>query len=257
MFKQVDGPPVVPASGMLFGYNEFRGSKKQIRLDVSDRRRHTYIIGQTGSGKSVLLENLALQDMLAGNGFAFIDPHGDVAEKLLSMVPKNRAEDVIYFNPADTQHPLGLNLFEFQSPEQKDFLIQESINMLYKIYDPDHTGMIGPRFEQWFRNTALTLMSDPAGSTFIEIPKVFIYTLPQLVTYHCKGVIEMDQKSQIRVLVAAAVMVSGSLIMERAVKDLSSSQTLIRESPTESEGEKKKTKPVLYAPSDEITSASK
>jgi hypothetical protein len=123
-----------------------------------------------------MLENLAVQDMLAGNGFAFIDPHGDSAEKLLALVPKERAEDIIYFDPGDTQYPLGLNLFEFSDPAQKDFLVQETINMLYKLYDPGKTGIIGPRYEHWYRNAALTLMSDPNGSTFIEIPKVFTDT---------------------------------------------------------------------------------
>jgi hypothetical protein len=174
--KQVDGPVNMPASGLLLGYNFYRGIKKEIRLSSEDRRRHMYMVGQTGTGKTTALENLMVQDMLAGNGFAFIDPHGDAAEKLISMVPKERAEDVIYFNPADTEHPLGLNLFEFSSPEQKDFLIQETINMLYKLYDPQHTGIIGPRFEHWFRNAALTLMADPGGASFIEIPKVFTDT---------------------------------------------------------------------------------
>jgi type IV secretory pathway TraG/TraD family ATPase VirD4 len=171
--KQVDGPPVLLSDGLLFGYNEFRGVRKEIRLGENDRRRHTYIVGQTGSGKSVLLENLAVQDMLSGNGFAFIDPHGDTAEKLLGMVPKERAEDVIYFNPADMDHPFGVNLFEFTDPSQKDFLVQECINMLYKLYDPTGSGIIGPRFEHWFRMAALTLMADPNGATYIEIPKVF------------------------------------------------------------------------------------
>lgn len=176
MSKQVDGPPQLPQQGLMLGYNLFRGVKKEIRLSPEDRRRHTYIVGQTGTGKSTMLENLITQDMLAGNGFAFIDPHGDTAEKLLGLVPKERAEDVIYFNPADMDYPLGLNLFEFDSPEQKDFLIQEAIGMLYKLYDPGHTGIIGPRYEHWFRNAALTLMSDPEGATFIEIPKVFTDT---------------------------------------------------------------------------------
>jgi hypothetical protein len=174
--KEVDGPVTSATTGLLFGYNEFRGVKKEIRLSVEDRRRHTYILGQTGTGKSTLIENLIVQDMLSGNGFAFIDPHGESAEKLLSMVPKSRAEDVIYFNPADMEFPLGLNLFEFSDPMQKDFLIQESLNMLYKLYDPNGTGVIGPRFEQWYRNAALTLMADPNGATFIEIPKVFTDT---------------------------------------------------------------------------------
>lgn len=171
--KQVDGPINMPTSGLLLGYNFYRGVKKEIRLSAEDRRRHAYIVGQTGTGKSTMLENLAVQDMLAGNGFAFIDPHGDTAEKLLSMVPKERAEDVIYFNPGDMEHPLGLNIFEYSSPEQKDFLVQEAIGMLYKLYDPGKTGMIGPRFEHWFRNAALTLMADPHGASFIELPKVF------------------------------------------------------------------------------------
>jgi hypothetical protein len=174
--KQVDGPVQLPSSGLLFGHNEFRGVSKEIHLSPEDRRRHTYILGQTGTGKSTLLENLAVQDMKAGNGFAFIDPHGDSAERLLAMVPKERAEDIVYFNPADTEYPLGLNLFEFTDPQQKDFLVQETINMLYKLYDPGKTGIIGPRYEHWYRNAALTLMADPGGATFIEIPKVFTDT---------------------------------------------------------------------------------
>lgn len=173
MAKQVDGPTQVMEEGFLLGYNEFRGVKKQIRLNTNDRRRHTYFIGQTGVGKSGLLENLAFQDMMDGRGFAFIDPHGDSAEKLLGMVPKDRVEDVIYFSPGDMENPIGLNLFEFETQDQRDFLIQEAIAMLYRLYDPGHTGIIGPRYEHWFRNAALTIMSDPKGSTFIDVPQVF------------------------------------------------------------------------------------
>jgi len=173
MAKQVDGPTQVMDEGFLLGYNEFRGIKKQIRLSTNDRRRHTYMIGQTGTGKSGLLENLAFQDMMDGRGFAFIDPHGDSAEKLLGMVPKERIDDVIYFSPGDMENPVGLNLFEFENQDQRDFLIQESIAMLYRLYDPGHTGIIGPRYEHWFRNAALTIMSDPNGSTFIDVPQVF------------------------------------------------------------------------------------
>lgn len=172
--KQVDGPRNMSDEGLLLGYNIFRGVKKPIRLALSDRQRHIYIVGQTGTGKSMMLENLALQDMLTGGGFAFIDPHGDVAERLLSMVPRERTEDVIYFCPADMEYPMGLNMFQFDSPEQKDFLIQEAINMLYKLYDPQHQGIIGPRFERIFTNSALLLMSDPKGGTFVDIPKLLI-----------------------------------------------------------------------------------
>jgi hypothetical protein len=171
--KQVDGPRNMPDDGLLLGYNVFRGVKKPIRLSLHDRQRHMYVVGQTGVGKSVFLENLALQDMLSGGGFAFIDPHGDTAEKLLSMVPKERTEDVIYFSPADSDYPMGLNLFEFNSPDQKDFLIQEALNMLYKLYDPQRQGIMGPRYEHLFRNAALAIMADPQGGTFIDIPKLF------------------------------------------------------------------------------------
>lgn len=171
--KQVDGPANVPEEGLLLGYNVFRGTQKAIRLSDTDRRRHAYIIGQTGTGKSMFLRNLALQDMLSGRGFAFIDPHGDVTEELLGMVPKERAEDVIYFSPGEMDFPVGLNLFEYEFKEQQDFLIQEAINMLYKLYDPQHQGIMGPRYEHMFRNAALVVMAGPDGGTFIDIPKLF------------------------------------------------------------------------------------
>jgi hypothetical protein len=174
MDKQVDGPTQIMDEGFLLGTNEFRGVKKPIRLSANDRRRHAYVIGQTGTGKSKLLENLAFQDMMDGKGFAFIDPHGDSAEELLGMVPKERVEDVIYFSPGDMETPIGLNLFEFDNADQQDFLIQESIAMIYKLYDPGHTGIVGPRFESWFRNAALTVMADPAGSSFLDVQQVFI-----------------------------------------------------------------------------------
>lgn len=171
--KQVDGPRNMPTEGLLLGYNVFRGVKKPVHLALQDRQRHMYAVGQTGTGKSTFLENLALQDMLSGNGFAFVDPHGDTAETLLSMVPKERTEDVIYFCPSDTDYPMGLNLFEFQTPDQKDFLVQEALNMLYKLYDPQRQGIMGPRYEHLFRNAALAIMADPQGGTFIDIPKLF------------------------------------------------------------------------------------
>jgi len=171
--KQVDGPRNMPSEGLLLGFNVFRGVKKPVRIGLGDRQRHMYVVGQTGTGKSTFLENLALQDMLRGDGFAFVDPHGDTAEKLLSMVPKERTEDVIYFCPSDMAYPMGLNLFEYRTPDQKDFIIQEVLGMLYKLYDPQHQGIMGPRYESIFRNCALAVMADPNGSTFVDIPKLF------------------------------------------------------------------------------------
>ncbi|MCL1963424.1 TraM recognition domain-containing protein, partial [Candidatus Saccharibacteria bacterium] len=172
--KQVDGPTELMEKGLFLGYNIFRGVKKPIRLSDKDRRRHVYIIGQTGVGKSWLQNNLALQDMLDGKGFALIDPHGDLAEELMGMVPKERVEDIIYFNPSDMDNPIGLNIFEATTTDEKDFVVGEMINMLYSLYDPGHTGIVGPRMENIVRNAALLLMADPQGATFMDIPKCLV-----------------------------------------------------------------------------------
>ena len=172
--KQVDGPTKIPEEGVILGVNEFRGEQKVIRLQTNDRRRHTYAIGATGSGKSVLLENIAYQDMWDGRGFCFIDPHGDAVEWLLSRVPQERLEDVILFEPGSMDNPVGMNMFEFDREDQKDFIVQEGINMLVSLYDPGQQGMFGARAQHMFRNAALLLMSDPNGGTFVDIPRCFI-----------------------------------------------------------------------------------
>ncbi len=184
--KQVDGPAKLPTEGLFLGTNEFRGAKKPIYLLENDRRRHMYVIGQTGMGKSVFLENLAFQDMCDGKGFAFIDPHGDAVEALLKRVPQERLDDVIYFDPADIEHPVGMNMFEFASEDQKDFIVQEGISMLQSLFDPQNQGFFGPRGQHMFRNAALLLMADPAGATFIDIPQCF--TDPEFVKSKLKYV---------------------------------------------------------------------
>ena len=184
--KQVDGPARLATEGVFLGTNEFRGAKKAIYLDDDNRRRHMYIIGQTGMGKSVFLENLAFQDMCDGRGFAFIDPHGDAVEAILQRVPEERIDDVIYFDPADIEHPVGMNMFEFTSPDQKDFIVQEGISMLQSLFDPQNQGFFGPRGQHMFRNAALLLMADPKGATFIDIPQCF--TDPEFVKSKLKYV---------------------------------------------------------------------
>ena len=184
--KQVDGPARLATEGLFLGTNEFRGAKKAIYLQEKDRRRHMYVIGQTGMGKSVFLENLAFQDMCDGRGFAFIDPHGDAVEALLQRVPEERIDDVIYFDPADIEHPVGMNMFEFTNDDQKDFIVQEGISMLQSLFDPQNQGFFGPRGQHMFRNAALLLMADPAGATFIDIPQCF--TDPEFVKSKLKYV---------------------------------------------------------------------
>ncbi|MBQ2638382.1 TraM recognition domain-containing protein, partial [Candidatus Saccharibacteria bacterium] len=177
--KQVDGPAKLMTEGLFLGTNEFRGTKKPIYLGEDDRRRHMYVIGQTGMGKSVFLENLAFQDMCDGRGFAFIDPHGDAVEAILKRVPEERIDDIIYFDPADIEHPVGMNMFEYTSEDQKDFIVQEGISMLQSLFDPENQGFFGPRGQHMFRNAALLLMADPKGATFIDIPQCF--TDPEFV----------------------------------------------------------------------------
>lgn len=165
-------PPVnMPTEGVILGKSIYRGKETLVRIKDADRRRHMYEIGQTGTGKSVFLESLAIQDIVNGKGVCVLDPHGDLAETILSHVPKERAEDVIYFDPSDTQRPMGINMLEFETEEQKTFAINEMIAIFDKLYDLKATG--GPMFEQYMRNTMLLLMDDKDNqATLLEIPKV-------------------------------------------------------------------------------------
>lgn len=170
-------PPVdIPSdekNSILLGFNEYRGAETPIRIADIDRRRHLYAIGQTGTGKSNFLQEMAKQDAAAGRGFCFIDPHGDAVEDILASIPRERAEDVIVFDPSDTERPFGLNMMEYDpsKPEQKTFVINEMIGIFDQLYDLKQTG--GPMFEQYMRNAMLLVMEDPdSGSTLMEIPKV-------------------------------------------------------------------------------------
>jgi len=171
--KKAPAPVEVPSEGLILGKNIYRGEEKIIRIRQDDRRRHIYIIGKTGTGKSVLISNLAIQDVQNGEGVCVIDPNGDLVEAILENIPKERAEDVIYFNPSDLERPMGLNLLEYDPkyPEQKTFVINEMIKIMDKLYDLRQTG--GPMFEQYMRNAMLLVMEHPeSGSTLMEIPKV-------------------------------------------------------------------------------------
>ncbi len=171
--KRAEAPVRLSDEGTVLGKSHFRGTEQVVRISQNDKRRHVYILGQTGTGKSTVMKNMILSDIYEGAGVAYIDPHGQDVEDILARIPKERAEDVIYFDAGDVERPMGLNLFEAKTTEQKDFVIQEAIQMLYRLYDPGHTGIMGPRFEHWFRNAALALMADPAGATFIEVPRIF------------------------------------------------------------------------------------
>jgi hypothetical protein len=171
--KQSAPPPNLPKQGLILGKNVFRGVETVVRMQSDDRRRHLYIIGQTGTGKTNFMKGLIAQDIRNGEGVCVVDPHGEFAEYALGCVPTERAEDVIYFNPADLERPMGLNMLEYDPkyPEQKTFIINELINIFDKLYDLKTTG--GPIFEQYTRNALQLLMDDPSeGATLMDVPRV-------------------------------------------------------------------------------------
>ncbi|HJX59265.1 MAG TPA: type IV secretion system DNA-binding domain-containing protein [Patescibacteria group bacterium] len=169
--KTAPAPSEIPSQGLYLGLSSYRGIKRPVYIGDDDRRRHVYIIGKTGTGKTELLKDLIMQDIRAGRGLCFMDPHGDAIEDLLKLIPPERAEDVIYFNPGDTERPMGLNLLEAHTEDEKHFVATSVINMMYKLFDPYKTGIVGPRFEHAVRNAMLTAMSDE-GSTFVEVMRI-------------------------------------------------------------------------------------
>lgn len=160
-------------SFISFGQSRYRGKNVIIGYETEDRLRHTYMIGKTGVGKSTLFQNMCLEDIKNHEGVCYIDPHGESIDWILERIPKNRIEDVVLFDPSDSQFPFGLNLLEGGNGQEKDFLVSECIQIFYKLFDPAKTGIIGPQFEHWLRNAALTVMAGPEGGSIIEIPKLF------------------------------------------------------------------------------------
>lgn len=169
--KRAPAPANMPSDGMFIGFSKYRGQKLPTFIGPKDRQRHMYIIGKTGVGKTELLKSMLAQDIRAGKGLCFIDPHGDAAEEILEYIPPERAEDVIYFDPSDSARPMGLNIMEAQTEEQQHYMASAIINLMYKLYDPQRTGIVGPRFEHAVRNAMLTVMVEP-GNTFIEVNRI-------------------------------------------------------------------------------------
>jgi len=169
--KRAPAPAQIPTEGLYVGVSSFRGVRRPVFMAESDRQRHMYIIGKTGTGKTEFLKSMIRQDINAGRGVCFIDPHGDAVEDILNYIPSERSEDVIYFRPGDSERPMGLNLLEAQTEDQKHFVTTSIINLMYKLFDPYKTGIVGPRFEHAVRNAMLTAMSEE-GSTFIEVMRI-------------------------------------------------------------------------------------
>lgn len=166
-------PPLnMPAEGVVIGESNYRGQQVLARIKDADRRRHMYMIGMTGVGKSYLMANMAIQDIRAGKGVCVVDPHGSMIEDILPYIPANRLKDVILFDPSDVERPIGLNMLEATTTQEMDFATQEMITIFYKLL-PD-PAMAGPMFEHYMRNALLALMADTSDpGTLVELPRIF------------------------------------------------------------------------------------
>jgi hypothetical protein len=167
-------PLDVPKEGTLLGVNNHRGQESKVFIAPEDRMRHFYVIGQTGTGKTTLLKNMIIQDIKAGHGVCFIDPHGSDVMDILANIPPERYEDVVYFDPASIERPMALNMLEFDRrfPEQKTFVVNEMFSIFQKLYGAVPESM-GPMFEQYFRNATNLVIEDPnSGSTLLDVSRV-------------------------------------------------------------------------------------
>ncbi len=168
-------PPVnMDQDGILLGINEHRNQRTEVFMSREDRVRHLYTIGQTGVGKTNLLKNMIIQDIQNGDGVCMIDPHGADTDDVLQRIPKERFDDLIYFEPGYTQRSMALNMLEYDKsmPEQKTFVVNELFSIFRKLYAHIPESM-GPAFEQYFRNATTLLLEDPdEQSTLLDISKV-------------------------------------------------------------------------------------
>lgn len=170
-YKVLPPPVDLPTEGILLGYNSYRGIQREVHFLKKDRSRHHYIIGQTGTGKSVFLDFMARQDIKNGDGVCVVDPHGDLIEDILAYIPKERVRDVILFNPADQERPMGLNILEAKTPSEQDMASTQATEIFIKLFGDE---IFGPRIQHYFRNACLTLMEDEEeGATLIDVPRIF------------------------------------------------------------------------------------
>ncbi len=200
--REAAPPDNLPKQGMLVGESVFRGQTKPVYLTDDDRRRHMYLVGQTGTGKSTALGNMVIEDIQAGRGLAIIDPHGDLVENALGFVPPSRLDDVIYFDPGDLARPLGLNMldYNFNRPEEKTFIVNEMQSIFNKLFSQE---TMGPMFEQYMRNALLLLMEDMPNepATLVEVPRIFTdaaYRLRKLERIKNPVVIDFWQKEAVK-----------------------------------------------------------
>lgn len=152
---------------VYFARTNFRGQEKVFGIKTADRRQHTYVVGKTGTGKTSLIKNLAIQDVYAGHGLCVVDPHGELVEEIAAKIPKSRMGDLIYFNPADTEFPLGFNVLEVPDPKYKHLIAQGLIGIFTKIW----SNVWSARMEYILQNCILALIEMP-GATLLGVQRI-------------------------------------------------------------------------------------
>lgn len=171
--KVAPAPTTLSQAGVLLGQNSYRGVETPVHLSPEDRRRHMYLIGQTGTGKTTLFLNMIVQDIQAGHGVGVVDPHGDLIEDILLHIPPERAQDVILFDPTDTQAPLGFNILEAKDDAQRDLIVNEVVQILQSLAARLNPESVGPMFEHYLRNALLALAQDEEA-TLVDVPRMFV-----------------------------------------------------------------------------------
>lgn len=169
-FKLIKAPTNIAKEWLFIGTNDFRGEKKPIYIKNEDRFRHFYVIGQTGTGKSSILSVMARQDVRSGKWLAILDPHWDLAKELIGYIPRERADDVVYFDPGDLARPMGLNMLEASNDDEKQMVVADSTNIMIKLFGSE---IFGPRIQDYFRNGCLTLMDYPQGGAITDLIRLF------------------------------------------------------------------------------------
>jgi hypothetical protein len=169
-FKIVKAPTNVAREWLYIGDNDFRGEKRWIFVKDEDRFRHFYVIGQTGTGKSSILSVMMRQDVRNGRWIAVIDPHGDLVKDILNFIPRERADDLVYFDPGDLSRPMWLNLLEANSEDEKQMVVGDATNIMIKLFGNE---IFGPRIQDYFRNGCLTLLDYPQGGAITDLIRLF------------------------------------------------------------------------------------
>lgn len=173
--KPITPPPAKPLyqpdpeEVTVFGLTTYRRQLRRFGIKLDDRRRHMYLIGKTGMGKSTMLENMIISDIRNGKGIALVDPHGDLVEKVVKFIPDNRINDVVYFNPSDADWPMAFNIVESVNPEHKNLIASGLVGVFKKIW----ADSWGPRLEYILINTILALLDYP-GSTLLGVTRLLV-----------------------------------------------------------------------------------